>query len=98
MAPQRRRHPSETGKHHFSAQRLPLSVPWGLGVILDLLARHVNQWIPSLTLSTDRSYYYPDAQGPQGTPKSPIWPEMAGLSMVHHARYCASCTSACTAE
>jgi hypothetical protein len=31
------------------------------------------------------SYY--DAHGSQDTPKSPIWPEMAGISMVHYARY-----------
>lgn len=33
------------------------------------------------------SYYYTDAHGSQDAPKAPMWPEMAGISMVHHARY-----------
>lgn len=32
-------------------------------------------------------HYYTDAHCSQDAPKASIWPEMAGLSMVHHARY-----------
>ena len=43
-------------------------------------------WIP--TLHTESALTnYTDAHDSQDTHNSPIWPEMAGISMVHHARY-----------